>query len=387
MKLNDFLSRQKDFLQKNNLWRKKWVIQPVSATEITIAKENYLNFSSNNYLGLANDERLKQAAIQAIQEFGTGATASRLISGNFLIHQQLERKIAELKNCEAAIVFPTGYQTNLTITALVGPGDCIFLDELNHASLIDGAKQSRAKIIPYKHCNYSDLKEKLTRYRKNFQNCLLVTDSLFSMDGDIADLKEITSLAKEYDLWTMIDEAHATGIFGKNGRGIAEEQNCETEVDIFVGTLSKAIGSQGGFIAGKKSLIDYIYQKSRSFIYTTGLNPASCGAAIKAIEIISQEPERRQKLLENARYLRERIRELGYSPGNSQSQIIPVLIGDLKKTIEISEKLFQEKRIFLPAIRPPTVPKDKCRLRISLTSEHSRTQIDYLLKSLAELRQ
>jgi len=388
MQLKEFLQQQKEYLQKNNLWRSRRVVWSGSTTEINLAGKKYLNFSSNNYLGLANHPEVKQAAIAAVSELGTGAGASRLISGNLLIQQVLEEKIARLKNTEAALVFPTGYQTNIgTITALVGSSDVIFIDELNHASIIDAAKLSRAKIIPYRHCDYSDLEKKLKLYQSRFGHSLIVTDSLFSMDGDIADLKKIVWLAKKYDCWTMIDEAHATGIFAKNGGGIAEEQNCTAEIDILMGTLSKAIGSQGGFIAGQKSLIDFIYQKSRSFIYTTGLNPASCGAAIKAIEIIESEPDRRRKLLANAENLRKKIAGLGYSIGNSQSQIIPVIIGNREPTIRISEKLFFQKNIFLPAIRPPTVPTDRCRLRISLSSEHTEQQINYLVESLKEIRE
>jgi 8-amino-7-oxononanoate synthase len=385
MKLEKFLKEQKKHRQENNLWRREYLLDSSLTTTITVAGREYLNFSSNNYLGLAGDARVKESASQAIAEWGAGTTASRLICGNFQIHRRLEEKIARLKNSEAALVFPSGYQTNLgTITALLGLEDAIFCDELDHASLIDAAKLSRAKIIPFRHRDYPDLEQKLKHYRRHFNNCLIVTDSLFSMDGDIADLPEIVRRAKKYDCWTMIDEAHATGIYGPNGGGIAEEQNCELETDILMGTLSKAIGSQGGFIAGKKILIEYIYQKARAFIYTTGLNPASCAAAAKAIEIINREPERRINLLRNAEYLRKKIQTAGYSVGNSASQIIPVIIGDLKKTVRISEKLFFEYNIFLPPIRPPTVPKNMCRLRISLTSEHSLAQIDYLAKSLLE---
>ena len=328
----------------------------------TIEKgKKYINFCSNDYLGLSRHPKVKEKAIEIIREFGFGAGSSRLISGNSIIHEELEKRIAKLKKREAAIVFPTGYMANLgAITALVGEGDAVIIDRLDHASIIDACRLSKAKLQVYPHKDLAAL-EKILKRSDKFKKCLIVTDTVFSMDGDIAPLAEISRLAKRFNAMFMTDDAHATGVI-----------DLANPADIVMGTLSKAIGSLGGFIAGSAKLIDYLRNKARSFIYTTALPPAACAASIAAIEIIEKEPERIERLRMNSRLL------------GSETPIIPIIIGDAGKTMEISGKLF-ESGIFVPGIRPPTVPEGEARLRITVTSEHTKEDIECLASLLREL--
>ncbi|MFA5928454.1 MAG: 8-amino-7-oxononanoate synthase, partial [Candidatus Margulisiibacteriota bacterium] len=264
------------------------------------------NFSSNDYLGLSKHPDVVKASLKAAADHGAGAGASRLICGTTILHQELEKKLAKFKHCQSSLVFPTGYMANLgAISAVVGMGDAIIVDELNHASIIDGTRLSGARLLVYKHKDTKRLKTILERYRKRFKNVLIVTDSLFSMDGDIAPLPEICALAKHYKCLSMVDEAHATGVFGPNGEGLVEHFGLGDKVDIIMGTLSKALGSLGGYIAGSKELIEYLTNTSRSFIYSTALPPACCGAALKAIEIVQKDVARRERLWENIRYFTE----------------------------------------------------------------------------------
>ena len=369
----EFINQELESLKKTGLYRKPVSIERINGSRITISKKEYLLFCSNNYLGLANHPKVMQRAIEATKEFGFGAGASRLISGNTVLHEELEKRIARFKGLAAALVFPTGYMANLgAITALVDESDTVIIDRLNHASIIDACRLSKAKLQVYPHKDMDAL-EKILARSAHYQKRLIITDSVFSMDGDIAPLPQIVELARKYNAITMIDEAHATGIIGKTGKGAEEYFGIEGQIDIVMGTLSKALGSLGGFIAGSYELIDYLKNKARSFIYTTALPPAACAAALAALDIIEAEPELRNKLAENIRAFGER-----------ETPIIPLIIGDAKKTMEISQKLF-EQGLFISGVRPPTVPEGESRLRITVTASHSKEEIECLVSSLQGL--
>ncbi|MBN1621224.1 MAG: 8-amino-7-oxononanoate synthase [Endomicrobiales bacterium] len=379
--MKEALINELNKIKSRDLYRK---LNPISSAPdkfITISGKKYINFSSNNYLGLANHPGMKKAAVSAVEKYGCGGTSSRLVAGTLDLHLELEEKLAKFKNKEAALVYPTGFQTNQgVICSLLAEGDCIIMDKLNHASLWDAAKLSRCRIFVYEHCSQEDL-ERILKRTKDYRRRLIVTDSVFSMDGDLAPLKGIAELAEKYNAWTMIDEAHAAGVFGENGRGLAEYFGVEDRIDIIMGTLSKAFGSQGGFVCGSKELINFLINKSRSFIYTTALSPVSAACSIEALKIIKDEPERRIRLLDMSKNLRLKLNELGFDTLNSESQIVPLLVGSVKDTLEISSRV-NKKGVFVPAIRPPTVPEGKCRLRFSLMSGHTQEDIAQLIDSL-----
>ncbi len=380
-----WLDRALDTIKQANWYRSPQVIASLPGTQVAIADRVLLNFGSNDYLGLAGDERLIQAAITATQQFGTGATGSRLTSGHKQLHQDLERSIAAFKGTEAALVFSSGYLANLgTIAALVGKKDLILSDRLNHSSLKNGAILSGATVIEYAHCNPDDLRQQLQTQRDNYRRCLIITDTVFSMDGDICPLPEILDLSIEYTTMLLIDEAHATGIFGATGAGVVEHYGCTGQPLIEIGTLSKAMGSLGGYVAGSKSAIDFLTNRCASWIYTTGLSPADTGAALTAIEIISTTPQLRQQLWQNIAYLKqlltERLPDLKLIP--SESPIICIELPNAQTAIEIGMKL-QQAGVFAPAIRPPTVPTS--RIRLSLMATHTRSQLEQLVNSIEQI--
>lgn len=380
-----WLDRALDTIKQANWYRSPQVIASLPGTQVAIADRVLLNFGSNDYLGLAGDERLIQAAITATQQFGTGATGSRLTSGHKQLHQDLERSIAAFKGTEAALVFSSGYLANLgTITALVGKKDLILSDRLNHSSLKNGAILSGATVIEYAHCNPDDLRQQLQTQRDNYRRCLIITDTVFSMDGDICPLPEILDLSIEYTTMLLIDEAHATGIFGATGAGVVEHYGCTGQPLIEIGTLSKAMGSLGGYVAGSKSAIDFLTNRCASWIYTTGLSPADTGAALTAIEIISTTPQLRQQLWQNIAYLKqlltERLPEIKMIP--SESPIICIELPNAQTAVEIGMKL-QQAGVFAPAIRPPTVPTS--RIRLSLMATHTRSQLEQLVNSIEKI--
>jgi glycine C-acetyltransferase/8-amino-7-oxononanoate synthase len=385
-----FFQTELNTIKSLSLYRELKAIENTDGRIITINRKDYLNFCSNNYLGLTHHPKVIQAAKKAIEKFGTGAGASRLICGTTVLHQELEERLAKFKGREAAIVFPTGYMANLgTISALVDENDTVIIDRLNHASIVDACRLSRAKLQVYPHKDMKALEKVLNKSGK-YKKRLIVTDSVFSMDGDIAPLPQIVELATKYDAITMIDEAHATGVIGK-GSGIEEHFGIEGHTDIVTGTLSKALGSLGGFVCGSFELIDYLRNKARSFIYTTALPPANCAAALAALDIIEKQPEFRQKLLDNIMCFDSKLTSHYPQPDsqltthNSQlSPIIPIIIGDANQTMEISNKLF-EKGIFVSGIRPPTVPKGESRLRVTITALHTKEDLECLASSLQAL--
>jgi 8-amino-7-oxononanoate synthase len=330
-------------------------------------------------LGLAGDRRLIDAAIAATEKYGTGSTGSRLVTGHLALHEELEIAIADLKNTEAALVFSSGYLANLgVISAIVGQRDLILGDEYNHSCLKKGAVMSGATAIDYQHVNLVDLTEKLQQHRANHRRCLITTDSVFSMDGDLAPLPAIMDLAAKYDCMVLVDEAHGTGVFGDRGGGLTNALGIQQEL-IQVGTLSKALGSLGGYVAGSAKLIDYLRNRAATWIYTTGLSPADTGAAIAAIDIVKTEPIRRQQLWQNVAMLKQGLQELGIKAIAFDSPIIAIAVGDILTTLQMAERL-RDNDIFAPAIRPPTVPT--ARIRITLMATHTVEQIQKLLKCL-----
>jgi 8-amino-7-oxononanoate synthase len=348
---------------------------------VNIAGRSYLCFCSNNYLGLANDPRVKEAARKAIEEYGWGSGASRLISGTMRLHRELEERIARFKGTESSVVFATGYMANVgAISALVGAEDAVIVDRLNHASIIDGCRLSGARLMVYRHANMTSLENVLSGAH-GFNRRLIVTDTVFSMDGDICPLPDIVTLSRRYDAMIMVDEAHATGVFGDGGRGIVEYFGLEKQVEVIMGTLSKALGGIGAYVAGSRDLTSYLQNKSRSFIYSTAPPPAACAAAIEALNIIEKEPERRQKLWDNVRYLKKGLMKRDMATTTSSSQIVPIIVGEADKAVAKSKKLYKGG-ILCPAIRPPTVAKGTSRLRISLMSEHQQGDLDRLLNLL-----
>lgn len=363
-------------IKRANWYRQPRTVIPLGKAEVVVNGKTLVNFASNNYLGLANDPRLKASAIAAIETYGTGSGSSRLVVGTYELHQQLEAKIAEWKGTESALVFSSGYLANLgAIASLVGSRDIIFSDKLNHSCLVNGAKLSGAKVITYNHCDLQDLENVLNKYRSQYRRALILTDSVFSMDGDIAPLIEIKELADHYSAMLLVDEAHGVGVFGRQGAGVVAQQNVSQPL-IQMGTLSKALGSLGGYIAGDRNLIDFLRNRCATWIYTTALSPADTASALTAIHILQTEPQHQAKLWRNCQLLQEVLQMPVHSP------IVPIAVGDIEQTITTAEAL--RKRGFLvPAIRPPTVPTP--RLRISLMADHTEGQIRELGAELLHL--
>jgi 8-amino-7-oxononanoate synthase len=370
-----------NIIKEKSLFRELRSIGSTQSRIIKINGKNYLNFSSNNYLGLTNNELIKNEIIKSVNIWGTGSGSSRLISGNSSEYNLLEDELAYFKSRESSLVYPTGYMANVgVITSLVNEKDAVILDRLNHASIIDGAKLSSAKLFVYKHCDTDSLEKTLKR-AFNYRRRLVITDSIFSMDGDTAPLKIIVELCEKYNAGLIVDEAHAFGIFGENGKGLMNEYKLTGKALIDMGTFSKAAGSLGGYISCDKILKEYLVNTSRSLIYTTGLPPYIVSANRIALKCIENSNSQRQHLLKISDYLRIKLRELGFDTGKSISQIIPVIIGSNDDVLKLHYKL-SEKEIFIPAIRFPTVPKGTARLRISLTAEHTLDDIERLLNAL-----
>jgi len=382
--MDQWLQPELQLIEEKGLTRKLRSFSNGNESEIIMNGEKFLLFSSNNYLGLATDFRLRKKAFEGISKYGTGAGGSRLTTGNFVIHEQLECEIADLKKTEAAIVFSSGYLANIgVISSVMKAGDIIFSDAWNHASIIDGCRLSTAKTIVYEHADMVDLEHKLRKSHGDGKK-FIVTDGVFSMDGDIAPLPEIVALAKKYNAYIMIDDAHATGVLGNDGRGTADYFGLKDEVDLTVGTLSKAIGAEGGFVATSSIAKNYLLNSARSFIFQTALSPSAIEAAREGISIIQHEPERREQLLSNAKYLRLKLVESGFVVKGGETPIISLLIGDAHEAMRFSEKLMDEG-VFIPAIRPPTVPKGSSRLRITVMATHTMEQLNVVINKIKEI--
>ncbi len=374
------LNMELEAIRSEGLYRTIRTFFESQGPRLQLDGRDYLCFCSNNYLGLAAHPAVKEAACRAIEEYGWGSGASRLISGTMRLHEELEKKLADFKGAEAAIVFPTGYMANVgVISSLTGSGDLVVVDKLNHASIVDGCRLSGAQIRVYPHRDVSRL-ERILKGAAKYKRRLVITDSIFSMDGDLALLDGIVKVAKRFDSWVMVDEAHATGVLGANGRGGAELLGVEKGIDISMGTLSKALGGTGGFVTGSAALVDFLRNRARSFIYTTSPPPASCAAAIAAINMVRKGPNLRVSLLEKAEKLRRGLCSLGIDTMGSQFHIVPVLVGDAGEALKLSRQLF-EKGVLAPAIRPPTVRKGKSRLRLSPMATHRDEDIKYLLEA------
>jgi len=375
--LNDDLDR----LRAEGLYRQLRDVASAQGPRLVIGGREFLNFSSNDYLGLANDPVLKRAGVEAIERWGIGAGASRLVCGNLEPYRQLEEKLARFKNKEAAIVFGSGYAANTgTITALVGEGDVVILDKLDHASIIDGARQSGATIRVYPHKNLKKLEDILRSVEA--RRVLVITETVFSMDGDLAPLAEIVALKEKCNAWLMIDEAHATGLYAKNRRGIAEAAGVEDKIDVTLGTLSKALGCAGGFVVGSQTLIDFLRNRARSLIYSTAMPPAIVAAAGAAVDFVMSDAgnDRRDRLWRRVSELKNGLA----IPTESRSPIIPIIIGDEQAAMDLSGKLY-ERGIFVPAIRYPTVPKGKARLRVTVSALHSSEDVAMFLREFNAL--
>lgn len=376
--LKDVLTARLARVRENGLYRGLHPIDSAQDAVVSLNGHDVLLFSSNNYLGLANHPALKRAAAEAIERFGCGSGASRLISGSMAVHHELEARLAALKKTEAALVFPTGYHANVgVLSALMGPGDTILSDGLNHASIIDGCRLSRAEVRVYPHGDAQALTALLAACPPSGQR-LIVTDTVFSMDGDLAPLAELVELARRYDAWLMVDEAHATGVFGPCGGGLVEQAGLVKCVDIHMGTLGKALGGIGAYVAGSRELVDWLVNRARSFIYTTGMPPAAAASALAALDLVEREPERRQRLWDNTRFLSDGLRGLGYRVGDSRSQILPVIIGDARQTMAIAEATLR-RGVFAHGIRPPTVPEGTSRIRVTPMATHTRAQLERTL--------
>ena len=340
-----------------------------------------LNLSSNDYLGLAQDPRLIAAAQDAAARWGAGAGASRLVTGHLALHAAVEEKLAAFKGTQAAVIFSTGYMANLgVISALMGPGDAVFGDKLNHASIYDGIKLSGAALHRFPHRDLNRLEE-LLRQHQDARRRLIITDSVFSVDGDLAPLAELVALKERFGAALMIDEAHATGVLGERGAGLAEALGLTGRIEVHLGTFSKALGSLGGYVAGDRRLIDYLYNRSRSLIYSTALAPPVLGAIGAALEIVAQEPERRRYLQEESEKFRRGLSQAGLDTLGSETQIIPVLVGENGRTLEFAARLRQQG-LMAVALRPPTVPPGKARVRFSLSAAHSREDLARALETI-----
>ncbi len=388
MDLNEILRKEIDDLKEKGLYRTLKVIEETQYPVARIDGKELILFSSNDYLGLAGHPEMIKSSVEATKRFRTGSGSSRLLSGTIELSRILEKRIAEFKGCEEGIVFSTGYMTNLgVITSLAGKDDAAIIDKLNHASIIDGCKLSGAQLRAYPHKDMKKLEEILSS-SMNFRRRLIITDGVFSMDGDIAPLKDIVQLADKYGAIVIVDDAHGTGVLGKTGRGILEHFEMKGDSIIQMGTFSKALGSLGGYVVGSHTLIDLLRNKARQFIYTTALPPGVLAASIAAIEVIEREPEQRSLLWSNTERFREGLKKSGFNTMESSTPIIPILTGDEEKTMRLSNGLYEEG-IYAPGIRPPTVPHGMGRVRFSVTAlhteEHLKKAQDALEKVAREL--
>lgn len=352
---------------------------------INLNGKEVINLCSNNYLGLANHERVKRAAIEAVEKYGAGSGAVRTIVGNMDLHEELEKILAEFKREEAVCVFQSGFMCNLgTIQAITDRGDLIISDELNHASIIDGIRLSRADKAIYKHSDMEDLENILKEKRHLYNNVLIVTDGVFSMDGDIAKLPEIVELAEKYECLTYVDDAHGSGVLGENGRGTVDHFGLHGKVDFSIGTLSKAIGVVGGYVAGSKTMKEWLLHRGRPILFSTSLPPAAIGAIIESVKILMETSEYTDRLWENARYFKEKVASLGFNTGHSQTPITPIIVGDEAKTMLFSKTLL-ENGVFVSGIVYPTVPKGTGRIRCMISAVHTKAQLDEAIRIIEKV--
>ncbi len=383
-RMERFLREEVQALEEKDLKRRRRLTGSAQGPRIKVDGRSVMNLCSNDYLGLAGEARLQEASIRALKKYGSGSGASRLVCGNMAVHQALEEALADFKETESALLFSTGYMANAgIISALFGREDLILCDRLNHASIIDGIILSRAAFRRYNHRDAGHLRDLLGRAR-GYKKVGIITDSVFSMDGDLAPLKEIVALAEDYGALVMVDEAHAFGVMGEGGRGCVEHFGLKGRVPIQMGTLSKAAGSFGAYCCGSRSLIEFLVNKARSFIYTTGMPPPVAAASLEAVNIIRAEGSRRKRLWENARHVLHGLKRLGFNTLGSETPIIPIVAGTSSRALEFSRRLF-EAGLFVQAIRPPAVPRGTARLRLTVTAAHTAEDCEAALKQIARV--
>jgi glycine C-acetyltransferase len=385
-----YLAQQLDELKKKGTYFKLRVLEDEQAPECTFDGKHVINLASNNYLGLTTHPKLREAAIEATRKYGVGPGAVRTIAGTMKLHIELEERIARFKNVEACVVFQSGFTANAgTVSAILGKEDFIVSDELNHASIIDGARLSRAKILVFGHKNLTHAEEQLQSVANQPGHKLLISDGVFSMDGDIGPLPGLCDLAEKYGAIMMVDDAHASGVLGRNGRGTIDHFNVHGRVDIQVGTLSKAIGAIGGYVCGSRDLIDFLYHRARPFLFSTSHPPSVTATCIAAFDVLEQEPERIERLWKNTKFFKKELGNLGFNIGGvttpaSETPITPIIIGDGKLTMDFSRELFKEG-VFATGIAFPTVPEGKARIRTIISSEHTQTQMEKALEVLGRV--
>jgi glycine C-acetyltransferase len=385
MSTTSWAKKQVTELKEQHLYNNILTIESAIGPEVKINGKKLLNFCSNNYLGLADNPEMKKAAIAAIKKYGIGPAAVRTIAGTTVLHNELEKKLAKFKKAEAVITFQSGFMANLgVIPAIVGEGDLIFSDELNHASIIDGCRLSKAEVIRFAHADAKDLEKKLKAARAKKVKKLVVTDGVFSMDGDIAPLDKIYAVSSKYGAMLMVDDAHGEGVLGTNGRGIVDHYKLHGKVDIEVGTMSKAFGVVGGMAAGKREIVEWLTQRGRPFLFSSAMTIPDVAACIAAVNLLSKSGSLVKKLWKNADYLRAGLKKLGFNTGSSISPIIPLMLGDAKLAQDMSKALF-ENGLFAKAIAYPTVPQGKARIRIMNSAGHSKEDLDRALKIFAKV--
>jgi glycine C-acetyltransferase len=380
-----WISDELDNLREAGLYNRIRTLSSPQGAWLEVDGRRVLNFCSNNYLGLANHPRLVEAARQAVEQYGVGPAAVRSIAGTMDLHLRLEQRLAAFKGVEAAITFQSGFNANLgAIPALVGKGDAIFSDELNHASIIDGSRLSGAQIIRYAHCDPQDLERQLAGNRGNFGRALVITDGVFSMDGDVAPLDRIYAVVQDFDALLMVDDAHGEGVLGRGGRGIVDHFGLHGKVDIEVGTLSKAFGVVGGLVAGNPLVVEWLRQRGRPFLFSSAMTVPDVAACLAAVDLLEESTELVERLWENARYFKSEMQALGFDTGASTTPITPVMLGEAPLSQQFSRELF-EAGVFAMAIGFPTVPRGKARLRVMISAAHQRADLDQGLEAFARV--
>ena len=381
----DWLTQEIDGLKEQGLYNRIRTIGSAQGARIIVDGKDVLNFCSNNYLGLANHPKLVEAAQEAMKKYGVGPAAVRSIAGTTDLHVQLEQRLAKFKGAEDVITFQSGFTANLgTISALVAKEDVIFSDRLNHASIIDGCRLSGAKIIPYEHNDAGSLEDAIKEHASNFRRALIITDGVFSMDGDIAPLPALVEVANKYDILFMVDDAHGEGVLGKGGRGIVDHFGLHGQVDIEVGTMSKAFGVMGGIVAGDKRIIEWLRQRGRPFLFSSAVTAPDAAACLAAVDLLEESTDLVDKLWDNAKYFKEEMKKLGFDTGVSETPITPVMLGEAPLAQQFSRELFEEG-VFAMSIGFPTVAKGKARIRVMISASHDRDDLGQGLEAFAKV--
>jgi glycine C-acetyltransferase len=381
----EWIEKELQGLKEAGLYNRIRTLSSPQGAWLVVDGKRVLNFCSNNYLGLANHPRILQAARQAMERYGLGPAAVRSIAGTMDLHVELERRMAAFKGVEAAITFQSGFNANIAaIPALVGKDDAIFSDELNHASIIDGCRLSGGKIIRYAHCDPDDLERALKENRAQYPKAIVITDGVFSMDGDIAPLDKIYEVVQNYDAILMVDDAHGEGVLGRGGRGIVDHFDLHGKVDVEVGTMSKAFGVVGGVVAGNPVVVEWLRQRGRPFLFSSAMTVPDTAACLAALDLLEESTELVDRLWENTRYFKSEMERLGFDTGNSSTPITPVMLGEAPLAQEFSRELF-ENGVFAMAIGFPTVPRGKARIRVMISASHSREDLDQGLEAFGKV--